>query len=191
MIRTILAMAGLSAAAITGCAPVAQPPDVARFAEARLDGQSRDIPEGADPDACYGRDSTPATVETVTRRVLVQPAETGPDGSVIRPAVYRSETRQEIVKEREDIWFETPCPDEMTAEFIAALQRALAVRGHYAGEITGEADAGTARAVRAFQLEQGLNSPVLSIAAAKRLGLVAYDREEWVQEGQTAAASAE
>lgn len=175
MIRPIPALAGL--ALLVGCAAASAPPEVARFAEPELSDTASVIPDGLADDACVGRDITPATIETVTEHVLVQPAEIGSDGSLRAPAVYRTVTRQEIVKEREDIWFETPCPDQMTPDFVAALQRALAVRGYYHGEVTGEVDAATQRAVRAFQHEQGLNSPVLSVAAAKRLGLVAYGRE--------------
>ena len=153
----------------------ARAPDVARFTEPDPSATSADIPAGADPDACYGRDETPATVETVTRPVLVKPALKASDGTILEPAVYRDETQQRIVDARTEIWFETPCPDEMTEDFVAALQRALAVRGLYDADITGQTNPATKRAVRAFQLGQGLNSSVLSIAAAKRLGLVVYD----------------
>lgn len=179
MIRALVSLAGLFA--VAACAPP-QPLGVARFAEPALGDTTPDIPEGADPEACYGHDEIPAVVETITEQVMVQPPRLASDGSVLAPGVYRSVTRQRIVREREDIWFETPCPDEMTPEFVAALQRALQVRGYYQGEITGQVNAATRQAVRAFQHEEGLNSPVLSIAAAKRLGLVAYDRDETLNE---------
>lgn len=172
MIRPLTALTGLVLAA--GCA--APEPEVARFSEPELADTTADIPEGLAPDACVGRDITPATIQTVTEEVLITPAKRGDDGALLAPAVYRTETRQEIVKARADIWFETPCPDEITPEFVAALQRALSVRGFYDGPITGEVNAATQDAVRAFQRDQGLNSPVLSLAAAKRLGLVAYGR---------------
>lgn len=178
MIRSVALLASLTA--MTAC--TADGPEVARFNEPTLATTRDDLPEGADPDACYGRDTTPAVIETVTERVLVQPADIAEDGTIREPAKFRVETRQEIVEDREDIWFQTPCPDEMTPEFVASLQRALALRGYYDGPITGEANRDTREAVRLFQMEQGLNSGVLSIAAAKRLGLVAYDRDETVPE---------
>ncbi len=161
----------------------AGPPAVARFDEPALTATPDVIPDGAAPGACYGRDETPATVETVTEHVLVQPPEIGAGGNILRPAIYRTVTRQTIIDERKDIWFETPCPALMTTEFVTSLQRALKVRGHYRGPVTGTVNAATRRAVRAFQLTWGLNSPVLSIAAAKRLGLVVYDRAEAVAAG--------
>lgn len=176
MIRPLPTLAGLFLAA--ACTATPTPPEVARFSEPTLSDAAGAIPDEVSAGDCVGRDITPATVQTVTEKVLIRPAEFAPDGSLVSPAAYRTETRQEIVKEREDVWFQTPCPDEITPEFVSALQRALQVRGYFQGTVTGEVDEATRNAVRAYQRELGLNSPVLSIAAAKRLGLVAYDREE-------------
>lgn len=71
------------------------------------------------------------------------------------------------------LWVETPCDTNLTPDFQASLQRALQARGLYAGPITGQMDAGTEAAIRAFQAPLGLDSPILSLAAAERLGLVA------------------
>ncbi|WP_235855920.1 peptidoglycan-binding domain-containing protein [Mesobaculum littorinae] len=162
--------------ALNACAPT--PPAVSRFLEPQVDSGGSDIPEGADPDACYGRDVTPAVIETVTEEIELTPAVLAPDGTVATPAQTRTERRPRIVTERREVWFETPCPPEMTEEFVASLQRALKVRGFYTGPVTGLADAATRDAVRRFQRTEGLNSGVLSIAAAKRLGLIIYDRKE-------------
>lgn len=59
--------------------------------------------------------------------------------------------------------------------FLASLQRALKARGLYLGEVTGEWNAATAEGVRRFQAERGLDSPRLSLAAARELGLIAVD----------------
>jgi hypothetical protein len=72
----------------------------------------------------------------------------------------------------EETAFRVPCPELMTSDFIATLQRALAVRGHYDGPITGRADPATRTAVRAFQRAQGFDSPILTLDTAQRLGLV-------------------
>ncbi|WP_300519735.1 peptidoglycan-binding domain-containing protein [Aliiroseovarius sp.] len=130
-------------------------------------------PDAADG-ACYGKDVTPAVIETVTEQVLVQPPQIAADGAIITPAVYQTDTRQRIVQARREFFFEVPCPTRMTPEFIASVQRALEVRGVYRGAITGEMDARTRRAIRQFQLP-GFNSDILTMDSARRLGLVAYD----------------
>ncbi|MEC8794994.1 MAG: peptidoglycan-binding domain-containing protein, partial [Pseudomonadota bacterium] len=97
------------------------------------------------------------------------------DGTVISPALYRTETLQRIVRERRETWFETPCPEVQDSEFLASLQRALKARGYHVGPVTGTYDWLTRRAVQTYQKEQGLDSATLSLAAARQLGLVAYD----------------
>lgn len=135
-------------------------------------------PPGAAPGSCWGKDITPAVVETVTEQVLLRPAETHPDGRIARPATYKTETRQKIVQERAEAWFETPCAEVLTPEFVASLQRALRARGYYRGPISGQMDARTRAAIRRYQAPQGLNSAILSIATARKLGLVAVEIEK-------------
>lgn len=136
-------------------------------------------PPGAAPGSCWAADISPAVVETVTEQVLVQPAEPGADGTVLRPAAYRTETRQAIVRPRRETVFETPCPDVMTPDFIASLQRALKARRMYRSRITGVMDERTREAVRRYQKPRGLDSGMLSLATARDLGLVALDRKEF------------
>lgn len=69
---------------------------------------------------------------------------------------------------------EIPCPELVDSSFVSALQRALAVRGYHDGRITGEMDPHTRAAVRAFQAGTGFDSDVLTLANARRLGLVVY-----------------
>lgn len=132
---------------------------------------------GAPPNAragsCWGRDVTPAIVETVTEQIVVQPAEVLADGTVLAPGIYRTETLQRIVKERRETWFETPCEEVWTEEFTASLQRALTVRGLFYGAISGQRDARTHAAIRRYQKAGGLDSAILSLESARRLGLVA------------------
>ena len=92
---------------------------------------------------------------------------------MIEPASFRTRTQQRIVQEREEIWFRAPCPEEQTVQFIASLQRALKARGLYLMPVTGEMNAETAEALRRFQAERGLDSPVLSLGAARELELAA------------------
>ena len=170
------AVFGIAAAVLAGCAGGAPPSaEVGRSLAPEIVYTHRDGPPGAAPGTCWGQDVTPAHVETVTEHVMVEPA--APAADVTRPgaAVYRTETRQRIVREREEVWFRTPCADEMTPELVETLQRALTARGLYQGPVTGEMDAATRRAVRHFQRRQGLDSGLLSLTAARQLGIVAFD----------------
>ncbi|MBQ4808653.1 peptidoglycan-binding protein [Phaeobacter sp. HS012] len=132
-------------------------------------------PPGAAPGSCWATHTTPAVIETVTVQVMTRPARTAPDGRVIAPARFRRETRQDIVRPRRESWFETPCPVDMTPQLVGSLQRALAVRGLYTGEITGQLDSATRASVRKFQKQDGFDNDQLSLLSARKLGLVAVE----------------
>jgi hypothetical protein len=135
-------------------------------------------PPNADPTACYDHEATPAIIETVTEQVMLQPPQISSDGRVLEPAVFVTETHQRIVEERRELWFRIPCEmRRQDPEFIASLQRALAARGLYQGPITGEMNRRTGRAIRDFQTPQGLDSAILSLAAARQLGLALWNPE--------------
>ncbi len=138
----------------------------------------QEAPPGAPPGTCWSKQTTPAVIETVTEQILLQPAQVSADGTVTQPAIYKTETRQAILRERKVTWFRVPCAYQQPADFAASLQRALKVRGHYTGPINGRMDARTRAAVRAYQKPQGLDSGILSLAAARKLGLVAVDLPE-------------
>lgn len=180
-VRPGLAGALLAAALLAGCgarAPVPLPDLTVDLGDGVIRGGTGAAPPGSDPGTCWGRDVRPARVETVTEHFLVSPAGTGPDGT-LQPAVYRTETRQSILEDREPLLFPAPCPEVMDQAFVASLQRALAVRGLYSGQATGVADRATRQAIRTFQRPQGLDSSLLSMAAAQQLGLVRYDPEDF------------
>lgn len=171
--RAMALLAAGAALLVAGCGG-APAPDVAQLVEpAPVRGHAAP-PAGLDPEACLGREATPAEIETVTEQVMLQPPSVSVDGKVLYPAVYKTETRTRILKERRELWVETPCTAELPPDFIASLQRALKVRGHYSGPVTGEMTARTRAAIRSFQKPQGLDSAILSRAAARQLGLVAY-----------------
>jgi peptidoglycan hydrolase-like protein with peptidoglycan-binding domain len=90
---------------------------------------------------------------------------------VTTPATYRSVSRVRVLNERRDIWFTAPCPRDMDLAFIATLQRALKARGYYTLAVTGEMNATTTEAIRRYQADRGLDSPILSLAATRQLGL--------------------
>lgn len=152
-------------AALAACAQPQPDGDVSR--------SGRYAPPGAPPDTCWSKHTSPAVIETVTSQVLSEPAQTGSSGQILRPAVFRTETRQQIVKPRQERWFEVPCPARMTPEFIRTVQRALTVRRLYHGPVHGQMNAATRTAVQRYQAPLGLDSGTLSLAAARKLGLVA------------------
>lgn len=128
----------------------------------------RQEPPSGQAGICWATDKTAAIIETVTETVTEADPTTG-------DAALQTQTRQQIVQPREQIWFRTPCDAELTPDVIATLQRALAVRGIYAAVPTGALDPATRMSIRAFQAPRGLNSDRLSLAAARELGVVASD----------------
>ena len=134
-------------------------------------------PPGAPMGSCWGRTVTPAVVQTVEEQVQIKPAEINDDGTIASLPTYRTEKRQEIVSARVDNWFETPCPEVLTPEFVASVQRALVARGLYAGDANGVFDVSTRKAVRQYQISiGGPDSPVMAIETARSLGLIAVPR---------------
>ncbi len=164
-------------ATLTGCDAALQgaaqePP------EPGVSAPTRDGPEGALPGTCWGKTVSPAVIQTVSKQVQVKPAKVNPDGTLAELPVFRTEQSQEIVTPRKDNWFETPCPEVLTEEFTASLQRALQVRGRYAGPVTGTMNPRTRTAIQNLQREtNGPDSSVLSLATARSLGLIAVERE--------------
>ncbi|MDB9946528.1 peptidoglycan-binding protein [Ascidiaceihabitans sp.] len=138
-------------------------------------GFAQDAPDGAAPGTCWGKTISPAIIETVRREVLLQPAQVSTDGRIQQPAVYKKEDVQEIVQQREETWYETVCPNLMTDDFVASLQRALSLRGAYRGKVTGLMDDKTRRAISKFQ-QGGFESGNLTGASARALGFVAIPR---------------
>lgn len=167
----------IRATLLSGLAACATQPGLGGLGEPDVMRLTQIAPPGAAPGTCWGKSVTPAIIETVTHQVLLQPAQVMSDGSVTQPAIYKTETLQQIVRERRETWFLTPCPKDMTPEFNANVQRALAARGLYRGDISGEMNAATRAAVRRYQKPQGLDSGILSLAAARKLGLVAVKQE--------------
>ncbi|SLN50457.1 Putative peptidoglycan binding domain protein [Roseivivax jejudonensis] len=125
---------------------------------------------------CYAVEPIPAIYEQVPGQVQVVQAEIAEDGTVIRPPIYRNASVPRIVRPRGEIRFAVPCRERVTPELVASVQRALKVRGLYAGPVTGEIDAGTEAAIRAYQSDRGLDSGRLSLETARALGLIEVPR---------------
>ena len=81
-----------------GCVAPSASPDLAALNEPKLHYTTGIAPPGAKPGTCWGRSASPAVIETVTEQILLQPAEVLADGTVVQPAVYKTETLQKIVK---------------------------------------------------------------------------------------------
>ena len=157
---------------LAACAPqiaVQGPAQGDLSAEAvRIAGE--DPPDGP-PGTCWAHDLIPAVYETTTEQSLASPEKRDAEGKVVTPATYKSVSRVRVLQDRRDIWFTSPCPEEMTPEFLATLQRALKARGYYLQDLTGVMDAATTEALRRYQADHGLDSPLLSRAAAQQLGV--------------------
>ena len=143
----------------------------------RSNGPDAPPPPAAEGE-CWTTDVTPAVIESVSEQVVATPAVTDADGTVLIPATYASSTQQRILRDRQTIHIRTPCPEEMTPEFVASVQRALKARGYYLMPVTGTMDGPTLDAIRRFQEPRGLDSPVLSLAGAKTLGLMKTELDE-------------
>ena len=168
----------LGCLSLAACGPTFEVPDLRSMIAPNTVEVTRGMgPPDARADACYGREPTPAVIETVTEQVMIQPLQIDSAGHVLEHAIFVTETQQRIVQERRELWFETPCQAETDPEYIASLQRALAARGVYSGPINGQMTQATRRAIRRFQEPQGLDSPILSLAAARQLGISVWDPE--------------
>ena len=123
---------------LVACGPSAtKPPSRADLGAEIVEGTSRIQPE-VKPGECWDSDISPAIIETVTEQKIVTPEVRDDAGQVITPATYSTTTRQEMVQERTEIWFRTPCPEVQDLEFITTLQRALKARGYYLLPLTGQ-----------------------------------------------------
>ncbi|MDG1738149.1 MAG: peptidoglycan-binding domain-containing protein [Paracoccaceae bacterium] len=126
--------------------------------------QTQERPDGAEAGTCWAKQIKPAVIQTSTTQSVIS----GQDGETI----YQTETSQSIVEEHQEVWFQIPCQNVMTSEFIASVQRGLSARGYYAGPINGRLDTRTAKSIRLMQVPLGIDSQVLSILGARHLGLI-------------------
>lgn len=169
------ALAGLAALLMVasctrGAVPLA--PVRADFSAELIDLKGKPGPPKGPEGTCWQSDIRPAVIETVTEQVLITPEIRDEAGNITLPARFSSEAQQRIVQDRGMVWFKSPCPEELTPEFVATLQRALKARGLYLLPLTGVMDGPTRAALRSWQASRGLNSDHLSLAAARELGLV-------------------
>ena len=162
----------MAALCLSACGPriaVKPPGDADLSSEAiHLDGAG---PPSGPEGTCWANDLIPAMFETVTEQTLVTAEVRDATGAVTTPATYRSVSRVRVLNERRDIWFTVPCPQDLNLAFVATLQRALKARGYYSLPVTGQMNPTTTEAVRRYQADRGLDSPILSLAATRQLGI--------------------
>lgn len=187
-VRLLGSLVLISGALMLGaCQQVSAPVAMPTVGKADMIPVQTTAPEKSSNGTCWGKDMTPALVETVTEQVLIRPAGPvigpSPDGAptyktVQSPAVYGTQTQQKIITPRADFWFEVPCAKLINADLIATLQRALKSRGLFRGSVNGVMDQRTQKAVRWYQKPHGLDSTTLSLVAARQLGIIAYARTD-------------
>lgn len=157
---------------LTACAPP-QGPDVTQLiAPIKIETQSGPPPEDGDGQ-CWGFIAGETRTELEEQLIEVEPPKQVAESDEITPPVFRKESVPVEITDP-GLSFRRVCDTDLPP-LVAALQRALDARGIYQGAITGEMDAATRDAVRRYQADQGLDSAVLSLAAARQLGLVAVD----------------
>lgn len=175
--------AAVSLAVLTGCAPLPIVPDVTKLISPTHITAVDMKPPADMPGVCWGHVPGPQITQIVSDIVVATPAQIGPSGEEIAPAIYREVTRPQTFNEGDGRWFTRTCDANLTPEFVMTLQRALAVRGLYRGEINGMMDQRTLRAVHTYQTPQGLVSAILSQSAAQQLGLIAVELDQPASEG--------
>lgn len=159
---------------LAACAPP-QGHDVTQFiAPTKIETQSGPPPEDGDGQ-CWGFIAGETRTELEEQLIEVEPPKQAADSDEITPPIFRkASVPVEITDPGRS--FLRICDTDLPP-LVAALQRALDARGIYQGAITGEMDAATRDAVRRYQADQGVDSAILSLAAARQLGLVAVEIE--------------
>ena len=76
-------------------------------------------------DQCYVEKITPTEISKQVKTRLVQPENRNAAGQLVLPAQYETTRTQTITKPRSVTKIDAVCPEDLTPEFIASLQRAF------------------------------------------------------------------
>lgn len=111
----------------------------------------------------------PAKYNTITKTVEATPA------SVQRtpvPETYKTVTKTIETAPARTVWTSVLCDVNTTPDVVVRLQRALKSAGHYRGPIDGVIGSQTTSAISSYQSAQGVQSDILTIDNAKKLGIL-------------------
>lgn len=161
------------AALLAGCQPPAGPDVTQVIAPSVITLKEGPAPADTE-DQCWVH--LPGQPRTKLEEQVIKVAEPrlDSDGRELSPAIYRR-AQVEVTEPNPGQHFARLCDDQLTPAFVETLQRALQARGVYTGEVTGVMDTATREAVGRYQRGQDLDSDVLSLSAARQLGLVNVD----------------
>lgn len=113
--------------------------------------------------------TVPAHYHTITKTVEATPA------SVQRtpvPETYKTVTKTVEAAPARTVWTSVLCDVNTTPDVVTRMQRALKSAGHYGGPIDGVVGSQTRRAISSYQSAQGVQSDILTIDSAKKLGIL-------------------
>ena len=129
------------------------------FSSAQLLNEQRRANTGQSTQECY--------------HTIIKPAvrQLGKTYSVNNQGVPQTQLTNEIINAPEKTRFRTPCPEQMTSEFILTLQNALKSTGYFPYRITGSMDVETKRAIKLYQKQRALDSDIVSWKTLESLGI--------------------
>lgn len=111
----------------------------------------------------------PAEYSTITKKVEVTPTTVK---KIEVPATYKTVTRTVEDAPARTVWTSVLCDINTTPDVVRRLQNALKSKGHYGGPIDGIIGAQTRRGVASYQASNGVDSDILTLDSAKKLGLI-------------------
>ena len=123
MSRPTAAVAALVAALTSACA-APQPDEVSRAETTGPVGPAPAPVQHADG-TCWAREVTPAIYEHVSGDQRAYHEQVTDEGTLLHLPIFRRAVAPKVLRPREDVSFEAPCPALMTYDFTASLQRAL------------------------------------------------------------------
>ena len=111
----------------------------------------------------------PAHYHSVTKTVEATPA------SVKRtpvPETYKTVSRTVEAAPARTVWTSVLCDVNTTPDVVRRLQTSLKSAGHYGGPIDGVIGSQTRRGIASYQAATGVQSDILTIDSAKKLGII-------------------
>ena len=111
----------------------------------------------------------PAEYASVTKTVEVTPASTK---TTATPATYKTVTKTVNAAPARTVWTSVLCDVNTTPGVVRRLQTSLKKAGHYGGPIDGIIGSQTRGGIKSYQSAQGVQSDILTIDSAKKLGII-------------------